>query len=451
MSNIFPSELLAQLCEQTNFDKDAFLYAHQESSPPVSIRINPGKNYVPDKTWKQVSWCGDGYYLPKRPSFTLDPMLHAGCYYVQEASSMFIAHAAASAGLSDKPQMVLDLCAAPGGKSTLLNSVMHPDSLLVANEIIKTRVTVLADNLTRWGNMNTIVTHNDPSAFGRLAGYFDVMLVDAPCSGSGLFRKDNKAIQEWSENVVNLCSQRQRRILSDSLSCLKEGGILMYSTCSYSDAENETIADWLISTQSMENIRIPILPEWQIEETLSDKHRAYGYRFYPHRVKGEGFFISVFRKQAAQKPFESRKLKKQPVRSPSFPYKAWISTSSDLYSLLVDDELLVIPEIHAAALQELRQALYIKKAGTKLGKLIGQELIPNHELALSNFLHPDVGRLELTKEDALDYLRKKDIRPAGGTSGWVLMSHLGHGLGWAKILPNRVNNYYPKEWRIIHL
>src|SRR5690606_1010658 len=204
-------------------------------------------------------------------------------------------------------------------------------------------------------------------------------------------------------------------------------------------------------SQSMENIRIPIQPDWQIEETISDSHHAYGYRFYPHRVKGEGFVISAFRKLAAQKPYESRKTGKQPTKPPSFSFKEWIHTPARLHVLSMNDELLILPEMHATRLHELQQALYIKKAGTRLGRLIRQELLPDHELALSNFLHPGVARLELPKEQALDYLRKKDIPMGTGMTGWVLASYQGHGLGWVKVLPNRINNYYPKEWRIVHL
>src|SRR5690606_10699869 len=197
-------------------------------------------------------------YLPDRPVFTLDPLFHAGCYYVQEASSMFVAHVVQALALNSQPIVALDLCAAPGGKSTLLNSYLHPESLLIANEPIKARVNVLSDNLVRWGHANTVVTHNDPSAFGRLPGYVDLMLVDAPCSGSGMFRKDHAAIDEWSEGAVQLCSERQRRILADSLPALKEGGTLLYSTCSYSVEENEEIADWLCETQGMEPVDIPL-------------------------------------------------------------------------------------------------------------------------------------------------------------------------------------------------
>src|SRR5690606_10759820 len=209
---------------------------------------------------------------------------------------MFVAHAIRALGLNKEPLVALDLCAAPGGKSTLLNSYLHRDSLLIANELIKARATVLADNLIRWGQPNTVVSNNDPSAFGRLPGYVDLMLVDAPCSGSGMFHKDHDAVSAWSESAVQLCSERQQRILADSLTALKEGGVLLYSTCSYSAEENEQIADWLCDTQGMEPLSIPIDEGWGIEQTYSDKHPSPRYRFYPHKLEGEGFFLAGFRK-----------------------------------------------------------------------------------------------------------------------------------------------------------
>src|SRR5690606_33592677 len=202
--------------------------------------------------------------------------------------------------LDKAPLLALDLCAAPGGKSTLLQSLLHPESLLVANEILKARAYVLADNLTRWGQANCIVTNNDPVAFKHLPGFFDLMLVDAPCSGSGMFRKDPASITEWSESAVTLCAHRQRRILVDSINTLKEGGILIYSTCSYSKEENEDILDWASDNFGLESIQIPLQKDWNIDETISDKHTCFGYRFYPHTVKGEGFFVSAFRKTMPQ-------------------------------------------------------------------------------------------------------------------------------------------------------
>jgi NOL1/NOP2/sun family putative RNA methylase len=249
-----------------------------------------------DNLAEAVAWSSNGYYLKSRPSFTLDPMFHAGAYYVQEASSMFLEEALKQAVDLTQPLKVLDLCAAPGGKSTLTQSVISNSSLLVSNEVIKARVNVLAENITKWGSANVIVTNNDPKDFQRLPGYFDVVIVDAPCSGSGLFRKDPKAVDEWSEQNVQLCNQRQQRILADVLPALKPGGVLIYSTCSYSPEENEDICDWLMDNYSFENTRFTLNEELGIVETTSPNNKAVGYRFYPDKVKGEGLFIAAFKK-----------------------------------------------------------------------------------------------------------------------------------------------------------
>ena len=243
-----------------------------------------------------VQWSSNGFYLQKRPSFTLDPLFHAGAYYVQEASSMFLEEALKQTVDLSQPIKILDLCAAPGGKSTLIQSVINNESLLVSNEVIKTRVNILSENITKWGAANVIVTNNDAKDFQRLPNYFDVIVVDAPCSGSGLFRKDREAISEWSEQNVHLCSQRQQRILADVLPALKEDGVLIYSTCSYSEEEDEQIADWLVEEFKVQSLKFKVEEEWGIVETQSSKQNASGYRFYPDKVKGEGFFIAVFKK-----------------------------------------------------------------------------------------------------------------------------------------------------------
>ncbi len=175
---------------------------------------------------------------------------------------------------------ILDLCAAPGGKSTLIQSLISEESLLVSNEVIKTRVNILTENMFKWGSLNNIVTHNDPRDFARLENYFDVMVVDAPCSGSGLFRRDSSAIKEWSLQAVDICSNRQQRILADAYPALKKNGILIYSTCSYSEQEDEDICDWLMENFNLETLKVNIEESWHIVESRSNRSRAFGYRFF---------------------------------------------------------------------------------------------------------------------------------------------------------------------------
>jgi 16S rRNA C967 or C1407 C5-methylase (RsmB/RsmF family)/NOL1/NOP2/fmu family ribosome biogenesis protein len=446
----FPAHFIESLAKEPGFERENFIDAHQNFESPTSIRINPFKKSK-QKDSKQVPWCPEGFYLDTRPSFTFDPLFHAGAYYVQEASSMFIAHILTHIK-TDEPAKILDLCAAPGGKSTLINSAMTADDLLVANEIIKTRVPILADNLSKWGTANSIVTNNDPKDFNRLNGFFDIILVDAPCSGSGMFRKDPAAMDEWSEANVNLCHQRQERILADIYPTLAEDGYLIYSTCSYSHQENEDILDWLCSEFALETVRIPINADWGIVETQSPQKKAWGYRFYPGKVKGEGLFASVLqKKESADNLVSFKNNRNQKVDNSGLELvKSYIDKPADYYFFKVNDDWLAINNQHRESLNLLQHHLYIKKSGIRIGKLAGKDLIPDHELALSTIMNRDpVAATELSYEDAILYLRRENLNINTDAKGWSLMTFEGQAMGWAKLLPNRLNNYYPKELRIL--
>jgi NOL1/NOP2/sun family putative RNA methylase len=453
MSNILPNSLIKKLGVNPLFDEQAFLEVHERGERQNAIRINDKKiKEAPFLGTEPVPWCQDGFYLSNRPSFTLDPLYHAGSYYSQDASSMFVSHIIEELGLRNEPIRALDLCAAPGGKTTLLNSFLDDESLLVANEIIKSRVNILMENVIRWGNSNVVVTNNDPSAFGRLPGYFDLMLVDAPCSGSGMFRKDSSAIDEWSEANVKLCKERQQRILADSIVTLKTGGILLYSTCSYSEEENEDIADWLVKTYNLKTIRIAISPEWGIEETRSMQHKAYGYRFYPHKLRGEGFFITVFEKVDDQETFSRKKIKAEKSDVPNGILREWIKNPEEHMVFSHHEHLHIFPRRYELDLKILQNVLYLRLAGTDIGKVAGKELIPSHALALSNHINKTIPKLVVTLDEAQNYLRKESIQPMHMIpNGWALVYYEGVDLGWVKILSNRINNYYPKESRITHL
>ncbi|MES2278199.1 MAG: RNA methyltransferase [Bacteroidota bacterium] len=450
----FPDHFIESLSDALGFDAPNFTNTHQNLPSPTTIRINPYK-YHPIYKGVQVPWCANGFYLEQRPSFTFDPLFHAGCYYVQEASSMFIAHILQYIrSENDEAIKVLDLCAAPGGKSTLLSSALKPDDLLVANEIIKTRVPVLTDNLTKWGPSNIIASNNDPKDFGRLKAFFDVVLVDAPCSGSGMFRKDPDAMNEWSEANVNMCHQRQERILADVYPSINTDGHLIYSTCSYSVAENEAVLDWLCAEFDLESVRIPIEQAWGIVESQSDLHKAYGYRFYPGKVQGEGLFAACLRKtgnnSAGASNYKNKNTQKPDYKAIDI-LKPYIKDADNYYYFKVNDDWLAIDRTHKDAMGILQQHLYIKKSGVRLGALAGKDLIPDHELALSLMINRDaVLNTELTREQAIAYLRRDNILDLDiSQKGWSLMTFENHPLGWAKLLPNRINNYYPKEMRIM--
>jgi 16S rRNA C967 or C1407 C5-methylase (RsmB/RsmF family)/NOL1/NOP2/fmu family ribosome biogenesis protein len=466
---VLPKILLDSLEGLSGFDRKSFLSAH-EGPAPVSIRLNPAK--ITDTGslefrstqlevmdildgMKPVPWCRNGYYLPRRPSFTFDPLFHAGAYYVQEASSMFPEQVFRQLFSSGTPLRVLDLCAAPGGKSTLIQSLLSADSFLVSNETIRSRANILAANMVRWGGANVAVTNNDPAHFAALGPFFDVILVDAPCSGSGLFRKEPEAMGEWSPSAVQLCSQRQQRILADVMPSLKEGGLLVYSTCSYSDAEDESIADWITDTFSVQGVSLQLEPSWNVSEVVSSRHQCPGYRFWPHRLDGEGFFLACFRKgeegeassrNGARHKLESVSKKEIEICS------AWLVPQALQQLFRHQDQLIYFPEQQAAFLMALQKArLHILQCGVCIGKTAGTELIPDHALAMSvGLLHENVV-VPLNLEQALQYLRKDLLDLPGGnfSRGWMPAVYKGFRLGWLKMLGNRWNNYYPKEWRIL--
>ncbi|TXT33745.1 MAG: Fmu (Sun) domain-containing protein, partial [Chitinophagaceae bacterium] len=417
----------------------------------TSIRKNPFKKaaVLKEITQSPIPWCKHGYYLNERPSFTFDPFFHAGAYYVQEPSSMFIWYVLEQVfGEDTLNKKVLDLCAAPGGKSTLLQSYFA-DGLVVSNEVIKSRAAILVENITKWGQPNSIVTNNDPEHFNKLPDYFDLIVVDAPCSGSGLFRKDPSAINEWSTDNVLHCSMRQERILLSILPSLKENGILIYSTCSYSVEEDEQIADWLANEMQMEAIEINVPDAWNIVQSKSSKTHAVGYRFYPNLVKGEGFFITVFKKNAAtnSSKYKESKLVK-PVKAELEQLQSFYPMPNGFTSFKQNEAIRIFPECFCAILQQLAAVLYIKKAGIEMGIVKTNSFIPAHELAVSILDKTNLPYIELNKEQAVQYLQRKELH-LEGSNGWCLLKLEGTCLGWVKKLPNRINNYYPAEWRIL--
>ena len=453
-----PTELLRSLKGVNGFDENAFVKVHESGEQVTSIRVNPFKLVNVKRETSNVKsfhvsrlmsdekipWTEFGYYLETRPSFTFDPLFHAGCYYVQEASSMFLEQAVKQNLNLTHPLKVLDLCAAPGGKSTHLLSLISKESLLVSNEVIRSRANILNDNIVRWGCSNVIVTNNDPRDFKGLQNYFDVIVVDAPCSGSGLFRRDPEAIGEWSEQNVALCCQRQQRILADVVPALKNGGVLIYSTCSYSKQEDEDISNWLTSDLKVKSQMLKVKSDWGVKETEE------GYRFWPDKVKGEGFFMACFRKEEDDNEdvyLPKVKAEKFSNRELDILYK---NVKADGISFLRDRETIhAFPEKLVGDLNLLSSKLRIIDFGTKIGEIIKDKLIPDHGLALSAVISASTPQIELDYEQAIQYLKKKEMNLKTDKKGWNLVAYDGHSLGWINILSNRINNYYPKELRIL--
>ncbi len=444
---LLPPALLNSLEGIPGFDRESFTLAHDENSI-TSVRINPLKK-IPVSFFSPgsstVTWATDAYYLNERPSFTFDPLFHAGCYYVQEASSMFIEQAVRQTVDVNSKLKVLDLCAAPGGKTTHLQSLL-PNSLIVSNEVIRSRTPILDDNVVKWGGDNLIITSNDASRFAALPGYFDLVVVDAPCSGSGLFRKDPLAIEEWSPANVQLCSHRQKRILKDMLPCLKNEGILIYATCSYSIEEDEQICDWLVRECGMIPVKLKIDPEWNISVSQTEIG-SEGYRFFPGKTDGEGFFLAVFKCESSEQK-ESRSKPAQNLSNSLQQYIAiWLKEERAIVE--IKDDLYAIREGHLQDLGTISKELFVHNAGVRLGKIMKNRLVPEHGLALSSLLSADVTRVELDLDKAILYLQKKDFLLDTSEKGWQVVTYKGFSLGWINVLQNRFNNYYPKESRIL--
>ena len=461
MAEQLPQALIESLRTVKGFDETSFRQVHLSGEQLVSVRINPAKvkdpaqlPFLKDLLAGKVPWAEHGYYLKQRPVFTTDPLFHAGAYYVQEASSMFLEAAIRQCCDTASPMQVLDLCAAPGGKSTLVQSVISDDSLLVSNEVIKQRAGILAENMTKWGAANTVVTNNDPKDFKKLPGFFDCIVIDAPCSGSGMFRKDPEAITEWSLNNVELCSQRQQRILADVWDALKPGGILIYSTCSYSQEEDEDIADWLKENYDVSSLPLNVQEEWGITVTISPKHHCHGYRFYPGKVKGEGFFIAAFRKESDTGTLlkDKKNLQKNvlPSKAEERIALSFLDPAHSYSFIKWQQDILVVPSSISGAVLLLQQQLYIRKAGINMGTIIRDELVPSHEWIMSTVARSHFPVVAINELTALDYLRRKDIHLETTVRGWAVVAYAGIALGLVKILSNRVNNYYPKDWRILN-
>lgn len=420
---------------------------------PVSIRINSMKGTPAPKAGAPVAWCESGFYLPERLSFTFDPLFHAGAYYVQEASSMFLEQAIKA--YVKEPVRCLDLCAAPGGKSTHLASLLPDGSLLVSNEVIRSRSYVLAENIAKWGRPDTIVINNDPEEIGEaLPHLFDVIVTDVPCSGEGMFRKDTDSTGEWSVDNVRLCASRGRRIIHDIWNALKPGGILIYSTCTYNTEEDEENIHYIIEELGAEALPIPTQEEWQITGALRFEHPVY--RFFPHKTRGEGFFLAALRKaegEIEEIRVKSKGKKERGKAAPSIPQEARLFLSDETsFSLEWNGSFLrAYPKAHSDLFSFINaKPLRVLSAGIYLGEAKGKDFIPSQELALSTALTPNAfPSVELEWEDAIKFLKKEAlVLPSGTDKGYVLVRYQGLPLGFVKNLGNRANNLYPQEWRI---
>jgi NOL1/NOP2/fmu family ribosome biogenesis protein len=330
-----------------------------------------------------------------------------------------------------------------------LLSLLGNSDLLVANEVIRSRVSVLDENIRKWGHQNVVVCSNDPADFSDLEGLFDLILVDAPCSGEGLFRRDATAINHWSVDNTNMCSTRQRRILSDIWPSLKTGGYLIYSTCTFNPAENEENLKWLAENNEVESIRIPLQESWGTEEIESEG--LFGYRFLPHQVKGEGFFLTLIRKKDGTDSYSiPKKIKSRFEKMPKqyAEIRNWLNTPDSEF-FVKNEFLIAFPENKIPVLSALSEQLRIISFGIPMAQFKNNDLLPEHTFALSVDRNPSIFEtIELDLRDALLYQKKEEIRISSTVKGWMLVQYQGVPLGFVKNLGNRANNYFPKEWRI---
>lgn len=438
--NEFPQAFLDRMKSRLNDEFSQFLDAYNSDSVHC-IRENPKKKIDDFDGCQSVPWNENGKYLSSKKQFITDPLWHAGCYYVQEASSMVLAHIYKQIfGDNKSPERALDLCAAPGGKSTLLQSLIAKDSVLVANEVIKSRAGILKENHIRLGiSENLMITQNDPSHFSALDEFFDFVQIDAPCSGEGMFRKDAVALREWSEANCSLCSERQKRILANIFPALAKDAYLIFSTCTFNPKENEEMMNWACQQFAFESIRLEFEADWNIMEV--ELNGVFGYYFYPHKVKGEGLFVSVLKKKSGfgLRHFKNPKTEKQ-QEIPELKIKENCYLEKGILRF-ESKELRMLK-------QETGARLNIVYSGIELGELKGNDFIPAQ--ALANFhrrLH-NFPKVEVDEQSALEFLRGNDPNLELVKKGIYLLSFKGFGLGWIKNIGNRANNYYPKPWRI---
>ncbi len=417
-----------------------------ESEPVTSIRLNDKIDQLSfDTDTSDVPWHEDGYYLAKRPQFTLDPLLHAGCYYVQEASSMFLEEVLLQYVKPDS--IVLDLCAAPGGKSTLISQFLGQQGILISNEIVRQRVFILSENIQKWGNGNTIVTHNPPKDFGeKLPNLFDCILIDAPCSGEGMFRKDPDTIKEWSKDNVRVCAERQRSIVQDTWEALKPGGILIYSTCTFNQQENEQNVLWVAQELGAEILPITYHPSWGITEGQP------GYHFFPHKTKGEGLYICALRKDTGNdRPFRIPKTKNTPVKTVEQEdlMRSWLQHPQQWTLRMQDRFITAYPTRHKQIIEYISTQFICICFGVGMGEQRGKTIVPQHPLAMAKDFKKDAfPQIELTREQALNFLRTETISFDNKPTDILLVTYQHVPLGFVKNVGNHCNNFYPKEWRI---
>lgn len=445
----FVKQIESYNCEAMN----GLLESLEQTDASVSVRCNVGKGVAVPADVAGVPWWPNGWYLPAREAFTFDPAMHQGLYYVQDASSMILAHIVSCLTDGDGLKRYLDACAAPGGKTTAAIDALPDGSLVVANEYVPTRAAVLRENVIKWGYESAVVSRGDTSRISRLKGFFDIIAADVPCSGEGMFRKEPDAVAQWSRALVDECAERQCEIIDNLWPALAPGGYFIYSTCTFNRDEDEEMVQYIIDNYGAESVAVEMLPEWKIANGVNTPHHCY--RFMPHLTQGEGLFVAVLRKSADEdaSPVKIKKSKSQPQQRdmPSLKeVKAWIADSGSMEFIVDGDSVVAFPKTYTQEYALLSQHIDVIHRGVKVATIKGRDMIPTQSLALSRILN--IGAFATSEVDyatAIAYLRREAIVLDQAPRGYVLLTYGGRPLGFVKNLGNRANNLYPQEWRIL--
>lgn len=433
-------EFLQRIQAQLSTERYDFFIQNLNKNIQYSYRYHPRK--LTEVIGEKVPWADHGYFQKTKPAYAQDPLFHAGSYYVQEASSMILEVFYKQNVLQIQHPKILDLCASPGGKTTHLLSLMDGEGLLVSNEVIKNRIPALKENIIKWGYANAVLCSEDPESIGALKEYFDVIVVDAPCSGEGMFRKDLEAQSHWSSDNAALCSARQTRILEEAWKSLKPGGYLLYSTCTFNPSENEDqVAAWILNKNAVSIPLQNIDPAWHLEHI--EKQGAHGYRFLIGESIGEGFFISLLKKEGHLAENYLSETRTSPT-----DVDTWVNTDKNEIVVRKENYFLQSKFLKQEE-TALRNRIKVLLSGTWLATQKGKEYIPEHAAALSVFLNQEYFKsISLTIDEARIFLKKETLQVQGDEKGWYLMMYENRALGWAKWIGTRWNNYYPTEWRL---
>lgn len=440
-----PEGFIKEMRSLPGIDSEALLRS-LDLPPAIGVRFNSRKpSHTGLELSETVDWCPQGRWLSTRPRFTLMPELHAGAFYVQDPSSMI--HREIVSRLADEPVAVVDFCAAPGGKTTAALDALPDGSVMIANEFEPSRVGALKENLTKWGYPGVAVTNADTKVFRSLKGFIDIAIVDAPCSGEGMMRKEAAARTQWSEGLVRQCAAIQWEIIGNAIEALKPGGYLIYSTCTFNLTENENMLIRMRDEMGMVPVDMNLPADWGIGASLAD---IPAIRFMPHITRGEGLFVGVMQKSGNLDSGLKRRHQKKAPRHDKIPIDGLIINPENYILENKGNTFQAIPIPLHILLSELPSRTKILSAGVEIGEMKGKDFIPSPALALSSALrHGEFPETELSRDEAIAFLRREPLLPSGETARGINLVCHGHlPLGWIKNIGSRANNLYPQAWKI---